>query len=96
MSGLIKSELTIFIVMTGCGMAAGLLAELFKSCASVRGYGQFGRTVMEIILFVLIGVMISEFFYYCDYSNGYRFSSNRSLVVEEVFLWYTYANGGRQ
>lgn len=85
MSGLIKSELTIFIVMTGCGMAAGLLAEIFKSCAAVRGYGQFGRTVMEIILFVLIGVMISEFFYYCD--NGKITVTGIGSFLIGLWLW---------
>ena len=85
MSGLIKSELTIFLVMTGCGLAAGILARLLKSFAAIREYGKLGTAVTDLIFFVAAGVMISEFLYYCD--NGKITATGIGSFLIGLWLW---------
>lgn len=85
MSGLIRSELIIFLVMTACGMTAGLMGEIFKSYITARGLRKFGSIVMQLIMYAIVGVMISEFFYYCD--NGKITATGIGSFLMGLWLW---------
>lgn len=85
MSSLIRSELIIFLVMAASGLAAGLLSGLFKSFIAIRGYGRFGSAMTELALYAIIGVMISEFFYYCD--NGKITATGIGSFLIGLWLW---------
>ena len=91
MSSLIKSELFIFMVMSGCGMAAGLIGELFKSYIAVRKPGRFGNIVTQLGMYAVSGVLISEFFYYCD--NGKITATGIGSFLIGLWLWKTFFCG---
>ena len=54
MSGLIRSELIIFLVMAVCGITAGLIGGLFKSYITARGLRKFGSIVMQLIMYAIV------------------------------------------
>ena len=85
MSGLIRSELIIFLVMAVCGITAGLIGGLFKSYITARGLRKFGSIVMQLIMYAIVGVMISEFFYYCD--NGKLTATGVGSFLIGLLLW---------
>ena len=85
MSNLIKSELFIFMVMSGCGMAAGLIGELFKSYIAVKRPGPLGYIVTQLGMYVAVGVLISEFLYYCD--NGKITATGIGSFLIGLRLW---------
>ena len=85
MSGLIRSELIIFLVMAVCGITAGLIGGLFKSYITARGLRKFGSIVMQLIMYAIVGVMISEFFYYCD--NGKLTATGMGSFLIGLLLW---------
>ena len=85
MSGLIRSELLIFLVMAVCGITAGLIGGLFKSYITARGLRKFGSIVMQLIMYAIVGVMISEFFYYCD--NGKLTATGVGSFLIGLLLW---------
>ena len=85
MSGLIRSELVIFLVMAVCGITAGLIGGLFKSYITARGLRKFGSIVMQLIMYAIVGVMISEFFYYCD--NGKLTATGVGSFLIGLLLW---------
>lgn len=85
MSGLIRSELIIFLVMAVCGITAGLIGGLFKSYITARGLRKFGSIVMQLIMYAIVGVMISEFFYFCD--NGKITATGIGSFLIGLLLW---------
>ena len=85
MSGLIRSELIIFLVMAVCGITAGLIGGLFKSYITARGLRKFGSIVMQLIMYAIVGVMISEFFYFCD--NGKITATGIGSFLMGLWLW---------
>ena len=85
MSELIRSELMIFLVMSGCGMSAGLVAEVFKKFIDMKGFRRIGNIITQLVMYAVIGVMISEFFYYCD--NGKLTATGMGSFLIGLLLW---------
>ena len=91
MSGLIRSELIIFLVMAVCGITAGLIGGLFKSYITARGLRKFGSIVMQLIMYAIVGEMISEFFYFCD--NGKLTATGIGSFLMGPWLWKKFFYG---
>ena len=68
MTEMVRNQSEIFLVMAGCGLAAGLVQSVFRSFAEIKKLKTFGQAASELCCWIVIGFMISEFFYYCD--NG--------------------------
>ena len=85
MSPLIRSQLVIFLVMTVCGIAAGLISELFKRYSTVFGFKGMRRTATELALYAVVGVLINEFLYYCD--NGKITATGMGSFLVGLWLW---------
>lgn len=85
MSSLIKSELVIFLVMSACGLAAGLVSDVFKHYIEIRRLKKIGSASAQLAMYAVTGVMISEFFYYCD--NGKITVTGIGSFLIGLWLW---------
>lgn len=85
MSDLLRSQLTIFFVMGCCGIAAGLCYELFKNFSRIKRLNRFWNVAAELSCFCVIGVLISEAFFYCD--NGKITMTGIGSFLVGLWLW---------
>ena len=85
MSSLIKSQLVIAGVMCCGGLAAGICMELFERYIAVRKPGRFRESAVRILCYAFIGVLASEFFYFCD--NGKITIEGICAFLIGLWLW---------
>ena len=85
MTELVRSQSEIFLVMGGCGLAAGLVQDVFGRFVEIRRCGRFTAGLMELICWVVTGFMVSEFFYFCD--NGKISFSGIASFLSGLLLW---------
>lgn len=91
MSNLIKSQLIIAAAMCGAGLAAGLCMEFFERYIAVRRLRKFSSTAVRLLGYIFIGVMVSEFFYFCD--NGKITVEGVCTFLIGLWLWKKYFYG---
>ena len=85
MTELVRSQSEIFLVMTGCGLTAGLVQDVFCRFTEIRRTGRVGAAVMELFYWVVTGFLVSEFFYFCD--NGKVSFSGIASFLLGLWLW---------
>lgn len=85
MTEMVRNQSEIFLVMAGCGLAAGLVQSVFRSFAEIKKLKTFGQAASELCCWIVIGFMISEFFYYCD--NGKITFSGIIWFLSGLLLW---------
>ena len=66
MTDLIKSQLTIMATMFCCGLCGGLIYFVFKEFIRIRKIKGIVKHALELLYFIFLGVLISEFTYFCD------------------------------
>ena len=91
MSSLIKSQLVIAGVMCCGGLAAGICMELFERYIAVRKPGRFRESAVRILCYAFIGVLASEFFYFCD--NGKITIEGICAFLIGLWLWKNFFYG---
>ena len=80
MTDLVRNQSEIFLVMGSCGLAAGLVQDVFRKFVEIRRQGNFNAAMMELIYWIVTGFMVSEFFYFCD-------GGKISFLGIASFLW---------
>lgn len=85
MTELVRSQSEIFLVMGGCGLAAGLIQDVFGRFVEIRRCGRIISAIMEIMQWIVTGFMVSEFFYFCD-DGKISFSGIGSFLLG-LWLW---------
>ncbi len=68
MTELIRWQLTVIAVMASCGITVGLIRSVFTSFEEIKKMKRTGRILMEILYFLSMGFLYSEFTFYCQ--NG--------------------------
>ena len=69
MTELIRSQLLIMGVMIYCGLAAGLINEVFFLFRRRFAKKKWMDGILQIFGCVLIGVLIGKFLYYCNWGK---------------------------
>ena len=85
MSDLVRSQLTIFFVMTTGGLAAGLCMEVFRLFVKIRKLKGIGEKAAGLLSFVMAGVLAAEFLYFCD--NGKITLTATASFLIGLWLW---------
>ena len=85
MSELVRSQLTIFFVMTAGGLAAGLSMEVFRLLIKIRELRGIREKAAELLSFVMAGVLAGEFSYFCD--NGKLTLTATVSFLIGLWLW---------
>jgi len=85
MTELVRSQSEIFLVMGGCGLAAGLMKSVICRFVEIRALGPAGAAAMEVFYWVSTGFLVSEFFYYCD--NGKITFLGIAAFLSGLWLW---------
>lgn len=68
MTELIKEQLLIQAVMLSCGVCGGMLHDIFQSFHSLSKHKIWIKCIIDMVYFLCLGMMYSEFSFYCD--NG--------------------------
>lgn len=85
MSDLVRSQLTIFFVMTAGGLAAGLCMEVFRLFVKIRKLKGIGEKAAELLSYAMAGVLAAEFSYFCD--NGKITLTATASFLIGLWLW---------
>ena len=85
MTELIRSQLNIFFVMTLGGMAAGLVLDVFEAFSQIRCAGKLGAAAAELIAWITVGFLVSEFMFFCD--NGKVSFEGIMSFIAGLLLW---------
>ena len=85
MSDLVRSQLTIFFVMTAGGLAAGLCMAVFRRFIIIRNLKGMVRTAAELTSYAMTGILAGEFSYFC-YNRKLTPTAAASFLIERG-LW---------
>ena len=85
MSDLVRSQLTIFFVMTAGGLAAGLCMAVFRRFIIIRNLKGMMRTAAELTSYAMTGILAGEFSYFCD--NGKLTLTAAASFLIGLWLW---------
>lgn len=85
MTELIKEQLMIQAVMFSCGICGGMLHDIFQSFHSLRKYKKWIKCIIDTTFFLCLGMMYSEFSFYCD--NGKLTFLGIFSFLSGLWLW---------